>query len=141
MANGIRSSAPGGFLGTGWAFPVRVDPHGGLSWARGETDVEQAIWIVLATAKGERPMRPDFGCGIHDLVFAPGSPGTLGVVAGDVRRALTRFEPRIDVLEVRVETTAGLPERLLIRVDYRVRSTNAHHSLVYPFYLREGGGG
>lgn len=129
------------FLGTGWAFPVRVNPHGGLSYARGEADIEQAIWIILGTAPGERPMRPDFGCGIHDLVFAPNNPATRGAVAGDVRRALTRYEPRIDLTEVRVEATADAPERLLIKVDYRVRATNAHHSLVYPFYLREGGGG
>lgn len=127
-------------LGTGWAFPVRPDPHGGLAFARGPADVEQAIWIILGTAPGERPMRPTFGCGIHDLVFAPNSPATRGSVAEKVRQALTRFEPRIDLDEVRVEAFPDEPAKLLIRVDYRVRSSNATHSLVYPFYLREGRG-
>jgi phage baseplate assembly protein W len=141
MANGTRGSAGNDFLGTGWSFPVRVNPHGGLSYSRGEADIEQAIWIILATAPGERPMRPEFGCGIHDLVFAPNNPATRGGIADDVRRSLTRFEPRIDLAAVRVEATPDAPERLLIRVDYRIRATNAHHSLVYPFYLREGRGG
>lgn len=128
-------------LGTGWSFPVRVNPRGGLSFSSGEADVEEAIWILLGTAPGERPMRPGFGCGIHDLVFAPNSPATRGAVAAQVRQALTRFEPRIDLDEVRVEATPEAPERMLIRVDYRVRSTNAAHSLVYPFYVSEGRGG
>jgi uncharacterized protein len=135
------SDAPDAFLGTGWAFPVRVDRHGGLSWARGEADIEQAIWILLGTAPGERAMRPDFGCGLHELVFAPNTPATRGAVAGEVRRALSRFEPRIDVLEVRAEASPEAPERLLVRVDYRIRATQAQHALVYPFYLREGRGG
>ncbi|HSF43585.1 MAG TPA: GPW/gp25 family protein [Thermoanaerobaculia bacterium] len=128
-------------LGTGWAFPVRVNPRGGFSWSRGPEDVQEAIWILLGTAPGERPMRPDFGCGIHGLVFAPNSPATRGAVAEQVRLALTRYEPRIDLSEVRVEAVPEEPARLLIRVDYRVRATNASHSLVYPFYLSEGRGG
>jgi phage baseplate assembly protein W len=129
------------FLGTGFGYPVRLSPRGGFVLSAGERDVEEAIWIVLATAPGERPMRPDFGCGIHDLVFAPNTPATHGVIAREVRRALTRWEPRIDLNEVRVEAAAGEPERLLIRVDYRVRSTQAPHNLVYPFYIHEGAGG
>lgn len=127
-------------LGTGLRFPVRVGPSGGLSFARGEGDVEEAIWIVLGTAPGERVMRPEFGCGIHDYVFAPNSPATRGSIAHEVRVALTRFEPRIDVEAVRVEAPPEEPETLLIRVDYRVRATNAARNLVYPFYIREGAG-
>ena len=128
-------------LGTGFRFPVRIGPRGGFAFARGEADVEEAIWILLGTAPGERVMRPGFGCGIHDLVFAPQSAATFGAVAAAVRRALTRYEPRVDVEEVRVEAAPGEPEKLLLRVDYRVRATNASHNLVYPFYVREGTGG
>ena len=128
-------------LGTGWAFPIRVNPRGGLDYSRGERDVEEAIWILLGTAPGERVMRPDFGCGIHDEVFAANGPATRGAIADRVRRALTRYEPRIDVARVRVDAAAGEPEKLLIRVDYRVRATNASHNLVYPFYVTEGSGG
>lgn len=128
-------------LGVGWKFPIRVNPRGGLSFVGGEADIEEAIRIVLGTAPGERPMRPEFGCGIHDLVFAPNTPATRGGVAQQVRVALTRFEPRIDLEDVRVDAAPEEPEKLLIRVDYRVRATNASHNLVYPFYIREGTGG
>ncbi len=127
-------------LGRGWSFPLRVGPAGGLGFSEGERDVEEAIWIILGTAPGERPMRPRFGCGIHDLVFAPNSAGTRVRIQQAVRDALTRWEPRIDVLDVRVSSEPGRPNRLLIRVDYRIRSSNAFGNLVYPFYLREGEG-
>ncbi len=129
------------FLGNGWKFPIRVNPRGGLDFSREEQDIEEAIWILLGTAPGERVMRPRFGCGIHDEVFAPNSPATRGLIAHEVRRALTRFEPRIDVEQVRVDSPPEEPEKLLIRVDYRVRGTNAFHNLVYPFYVSEGAGG
>lgn len=124
------------FQGTGWRFPIRINPRGRISWSSGEQDIQEAIWIILSTAVGERQMLPDFGCGIHNLVFAPNNPGTRGNVMHTVRQALTKWEPRIDVLNVRV----GAPEenRLLIAIDYRVRSTNSFHNLVYPFYIREG---
>jgi len=83
-------------------------------------------------------MRPDFGCGIHDLVFAVNSPGTAGRVAGEVREALVQWEPRIDLLEVKARADGQAGERLLIEIDYRVRATNNRFNLVYPFYL-EGG--
>ncbi len=127
------------FLGTGFKFPVRVNPQGGVSLSSGEQDVQEAIWIVLATARGERQMRPDFGCGIHDYVFAPNNPATRSNIAQQVRLALTKWEPRIDVESVRVDASADEPNKLLIRVDYRVRSTNTSHNLVYPFFIREGG--
>jgi uncharacterized protein len=125
------------FLGRGLAFPLRIGPHGGFSLVRGEQDVEQAIWIVLSTARGERLMRPTFGCGIHDLVFAPNSPETRARIAHEVRTALTDWEPRIDVVEVRVERGTA-EEQLLIRIDYRIRTNNALHNVVVPFWFQEG---
>lgn len=129
------------FIGIGWRFPIRVSPRGGLSYTSGEDDIQEAIWIVLGTAPGERQMRPRFGCGIHSYVFAPNTPATRGRIAHEVRQALTKWEPRIDLLDVRVESEAGEQNKLLVRVDYRVRSTNAFHNLVYPFYIREGSEG
>jgi len=128
------------FLGTGWKFPIRVDAKGGFSFSSFEQSVQEAIWIILATARGERQMLPRFGCGIHDLVFAPNNPATLGQIAQLSRDALTEWEPRIDVLNVRTEIAAEEPEKLLIRVDYRIRANNSFHNLVYPFFIREGGG-
>ncbi len=128
------------FLGRGWQFPVRINPHGGLSYVSAEQDIVEALWIILSTSPGERQMLPRFGCGIHDFVFAPNSAATRGTIANAVRKALTTWEPRIDLVDVRVEAGAGEDNKLLIRIDYRIRSTNAYHNLVYPFYLKEGKG-
>jgi phage baseplate assembly protein W len=128
------------FLGTGWQFPIRVNSQGGLNFSSGEQNVAESIWLILATAQKERQMRPRFGCGMHELVFAPNNPSTFGNVSHLVRKALTEYEPRIDVLEVRVETGPEEPNKVLIRVDYRIRSTNSFHNMVYPFFIHEGPG-
>ena len=127
-----------GFLGVGWKFPLQVTPNGKIAQARYEQRIEESIYLILSTAKGERVMLLDFGCGIHDLVFAPNNAATLSVVAQNVRQALVTYEPRIDVLDINVETTPETPNLLLIRIDYRLRANNALGNLVYPFYINEG---
>lgn len=122
------------FLGVGWQLPVSLD-GGQIAMAADEESIREAIWIILATARGERQMRPDFGCGIHDLVFATNSAETVGRVATEVREALLLWEPRIDLEDVDVTNDPEEPNRLLIRVEYLVRSTNSQFNLVYPFYL------
>ena len=112
--------------------------NGRLAFARYEEDIEQAIQIVLLTARNERVMLPEFGCGIHDLVFAPNNTTTLTVVVQTVREALVAYEPRIDVLDVNAETAPEEPNLLLIRINYRIRANNALGNLVYPFYIGEG---
>jgi uncharacterized protein len=129
------------FLGTGWKFPVRVNPAGNLSWSVGEQSVQEAIWIILGTALCERQMLPSFGCGIHDLVFAPNNTTTQANVSHLVKQALSQGEPRIDVLDVNVSAAPDEANMLLIRVDYRIRSNNAMNNMVYPFYVTEGTGG
>lgn len=126
------------FLGKGLAFPVSPSPLGDLSTADGAEKVRQGIWLILATAPGERVMRPDFGCAISDLVFQPNTPATRGLAAVKVQEALTRWEPRIDLLNVTVDTAPGRRNRLLIRIDYRLRQNNAADNLVFPFFLDEG---
>jgi phage baseplate assembly protein W len=126
------------FLGRGWSFPVDLDPGGRFAEALQDEKVRQAIWIVLGTARGERIMRPDFGCGIHELVFSPDDTRTRARVADDVRAALTLWEPRIDLLDVTVRPRRGGPPTLEIALEYRVRSTNNVFNVVYPFYLERG---
>jgi phage baseplate assembly protein W len=128
---------PREFLGVGWKFPVRVNARGGLSYSRHEQDIEEAIWIILSTARGERVMAPAFGCGIHDYVFAPNNPATRGAICFEVHKALGEFESRIEVLGVRVESFPETDNQLLVRVDYRVLANNQKRNLVYPFYLTE----
>ena len=122
------------FLGVGVGFPVQYDSSGAVVTAQYEESVRQSVWIILGTSKGERVMRPDFGCGIYDLVFEVNSASTSGKVAQAVREALLLNEPRIDVRNVQVETQGG-GETLLINIEYQVRATNNVFNLVYPFYL------
>lgn len=125
------------FLGVGWKFPLQVTPGGKIAQSRYEQRVEESIYLILSTSRGERVMLPEFGCGIHDLVFAPNNPQTLSVVVQQVRQALVAYERRIDVLDVTVETAPDQPNLLLIRIDYRIRANNALGNLVYPFYIKE----
>ena len=128
------------FLGNGWKFAVRPGPGGCFLWSSGEQSVQESIWLILGTARGERQMLPTFGCGIHDMVFAPNNTATQGTIAHLVKDALTQWEARIDVLDVNVSSAAGEENTMLIRVDYRIRSNNAFGNLVYPFYITEGAG-
>lgn len=126
------------FLGVGWRFPLQVTPGGGIARSSLEQKIEESIYLILSTGKRERLMMPDFGCGIHDLVFAPDDAATVAEVGAGVRESLVRYEPRIDVLSVDAAPAPGQPNLLLIRVDYRIRSNNARANLVYPFYITEG---
>jgi phage baseplate assembly protein W len=122
-------------LGTGLAFPLGVDRRGGLALARDDDDVEQAISIILSTAPGERPMRPEFGCGVHDYVFDVVDAGTLGRMEEQIRTALARWEPRIDVLGIDFEHDPSADGPLAVTIHYRTRATNDVRNLVYPFYV------
>ena len=135
----MSGSSSTAFLGLGVAFPLATDPNGALQQASYDDCVQQSIWMILGTAKGERVMRPDFGCGIHDLVFDMVTSTTSGRIAAAVRDALLRFEPRIDVREVRVGPGEDA-NVLLIYIHYEIRATINAFNLVYPFYL-EGGVG
>jgi len=128
------------WLGRGWAYPVAIDPRtGSVAVAEYEADIRQSIFIILGTSPGERVMRPDFGCGIHDLVFEIVDVTTLTRIETAVRDALTRYEARIEVLSVAVDPAHERHGELLIELEYRVRRTNQVGNLVYPFYFREGG--
>jgi len=126
------------FLGKGWKFPIGVDSQGEIEMSEHEQDIKEAIWIILSTAKGERPMRPDFGCGIHDFVFAAINTTNIGLIESSVREALTVWERRIELKDVSVSTEKVDEGQLLISIDYEVRATNNEFNLVYPFYLTEG---
>ena len=122
-------------LGSGIAFPLQVDRRGGIALASDQTDVDQAIHLILSTAKGERPMRPDFGCGVHDFVFDTIDAAMIGKLETAIRAALDRWEPRIDVEDLGFDLSGVHDGQLLITITYRVRSTNNQRNLVYPFYV------
>ena len=126
------------FLGVGWKFPLQVTPSGAIAVSRLEQKIEESVFLILSTGKRERQMMPGYGCGIHDLVFAPDTPGTIAEVSASVREALVLHEPRIDVLGIEVSAAPGQRNVLLIRIDYRIRANNARGNLVYPFFITEG---
>lgn len=123
------------FIGAGWAFPVRTDPTGSIALVAQEREVEESIRLILSTAPGERPMRPLFGCAIHDHVFAPADSATAGLIAYEVRLSLERWEPRIDLVDVVVGFDAVDSGTLWIDVRYALRGTNDPRNLVFPFYV------
>jgi phage baseplate assembly protein W len=124
----------GDIIGNGWAFPVGVDARGRIALARRERDIEEAIRIILLTPKGQRPMRPEFGCEIHDLLFHPNDATTHGLATVYVKEALAFWEPRIEVDDVDVSPDPGDAARMLVRITYTVRATYDSRTLVFPFY-------
>jgi len=131
------------FLGVGWWYEVSAkDPSADQvspRMAYYDESIRQSIWIILSTARGERVMRPDFGCGIHNLIFALQNATTAGLVRHEVEQALLFWEPRIEVLRVSADPDPGASDpALLISVEYRVKSTNSRSNVVYPFYLERG---
>jgi uncharacterized protein len=122
-------------IGSGLAFPLQVDRRGGIALARDETDIEQAIELILGTAPGERPMRPEFGCGVHDFVFDTIDASTIGKMENAIRDALDHWEPRVVVETVEFDLSDVDEGRLMIDIGYRIRVTNTIRNLVYPFYV------
>lgn len=125
----------GNFLGTGFKFPFSVGPNGGLQLSKYETNIEESVRIIIGTALGERQMRPDWGCRIHDFVFAPNNTSTQTLVAHHVEEALAKHEFRIRNIEVEALPDPDSQERILVDVRYEIRATNSIHNLVFPFYL------
>lgn len=123
------------YLGRGLAFPVQLTPKGEIALVSAEQDIEQSIRIILSTMPGERLMRPEFGCRVHELLFEPQDATTEGLIVYYVEQALGRWEPRIEVQEVRVVRDGYDTGVLLVEIDYRIKSTHDERSIVYPFYI------
>ena len=124
-----------GVLGTGLAFPLGVDQRGAIALVGGETDIAQAISIILATAPGERPMRPEFGCAVHDHVFDVLDPAAFGAIESAVRQAIERWEPRATVVAVDFDLDARAEGRLDIVLTYEIPEVPGVRNLVHPFYV------
>jgi Bacteriophage baseplate protein W len=127
------------FIGRGWAFPLRTDATGGIALVSREREIEEAIRLIIGTAPGERPMRPEFGCRIHDYVFASADGTTASAIGAEVTEALRRWEPRIDVEDVVVSFDARDASVMYIDIRYSIRRTNDRRNLVFPFYVIPGG--
>lgn len=127
------------FLGRGWKFPIKVDPISGrIMMSEYEEDIAEAIRIILSTLKGERVMRPTFGCGIHSYAFGLTNSTTLKLMESSVKEAIQSWEPRVYQVEVEANPDPADPGKVLIRIAYAIRSTNNLFNIVYPFYISEG---
>jgi phage baseplate assembly protein W len=127
------------FMGKGFKFPPKLDSKTGkLQTVQYEDDIKEAILIILSTSRGERAMRPDFGCGIHDYVFESANTAMLSLMEASVKEALVQWEPRIDLKGVSAQKDSADPSKIMIEIEYAVRATNNPYNLVYPFYLNEG---
>lgn len=125
------------FLGIGLSFPLSVK-DGKIAWSRYEDSIKESIMLILNTAKGERIMRPDFGSGLHELVYSINNTTTASIAIFHVEEALKKWEPRIELIKVDVNADAKDGDRLIISIEYRIISTNTRHNLVYPFYIGRG---
>ena len=136
-ARGSREPATqdAGFVGRGFYWPMQVDHTGSIRMTDGAADLDRSMAVVLATAPGERVMRPEFGCRIWDLLFEPITPNLLGLMAQAVREALTQWEPRVTIEQVDPAPDPNDPGLVSIWITYRVKATNDRRNLVYPFYV------
>lgn len=123
------------FLGQGWNFPTQINARGGIGLVSGERDIEQSIRIILETSPGERVMRPEFGCRINELVFAPNNAATEGLLIHYIEEALAQWEPRIEVQEVEIDSDSQNSATLLAEITYLIKDTHDPRSIVYPFFL------
>ncbi len=122
------------FIGRGISFPLRTTASGALATVGDDQELREAMRLILGTAKGERPMRPEFGCGIHDLIFAPANSTTAGLAADEVRRSLNRWEPRVDVEDVTISYDNQNTALMYVGITYTVKGGNDPRNLVFPFY-------
>ncbi len=138
MTGPFGSARAKDFVGSGWSYPVGVDMRGRISLSHRERDIEESIVMILLTPKGQRVMRPEFGCEIHELVFAPNDATTAGLAAYYVQEALRMWEPRIEVRRIDANPDPDNEGRLLVQIDYEIKATYDQRSLVFPFYRIPG---
>ena len=123
------------FVGRGVAFPMRVNATGGLALVSSDEEIAESIRLILGTSPGERPMRPDFGCPIHNHLFGSVDASMIGMLGYEVTNSLALWEPRIEVTDVVVSPDESQPSLLYIDITYQVRDTNDPRNLVFPFYV------
>jgi len=125
-------------IGQGWRFPIKVNAKGSLDWSYGPDRIQAAIWMILSTSPGERLMLPTFGAGIKDYVFESNSEVVCARLQTAVKKALTQWEPRIQVVSVRAAPSPDQASLVLVTINYQIRDTNELYNMVYPFFLTEG---
>lgn len=122
-------------IGKGWAFPVQLDERNHVALTNEDNEISQAIYLILSTYPGERVMRPDFGCRIHDFVFAPANSATASGIEGEVKAAILQWEPRIILTSVRATPDQSADGLMMVEIKYELKSSRDPRALIFPFYL------
>jgi phage baseplate assembly protein W len=117
---------------------LQISPSGGVDMVDGNRSVRQALLLLLSTRPGERVMRPRYGCYLHRLVFSPNDAATAGLAIHYVRRAIERWEPRVEILALDAGQNPERPELLDVFLEYRVRATQHVEQLAFSVNLIEG---
>jgi uncharacterized protein len=126
------------FLGQGWSFPpVFSKQSRGVVMTSDEEDIRRSLEILLSTAIGERFLQPQYGCNLDEYVFEPFNATLSTEIRLTVKDAIEKFEPRLRLLAVRLDTGLINEGRVDIAVEYQVTTTNSRFNLVYPFYINE----
>ena len=129
------------FLGVGWSFPPEFHKHAdtlGVKMGADEEDIGESLRLLLSTRPGERVMQPDYGCGLHAMVFESIDESTVTELKDIIERAVLFYEPRITLEKIDMNTEDEMEGRLKIQLNYTVRRTNTRSNIVYPFYYLEG---
>lgn len=138
MTRTAKRTRPAGFLGTGWAFPPSFGPGGAeLELVADEQDVEQALTILFATRRAERPMQEHFGCNLDEQLFAELDHALVSNLTSMISDAILAHEPRIALEDVDVNVDPHEAGCLRITLDYTILATNSRYNMVFPFYLTE----
>ncbi len=114
---------------------LRIGPAGRVEMVEEDVSVRQAILLLLSTSLGERVMRPDYGCSLRQLVFAPNDDTTAGLAIHYVRQALERWEPRVEIVKLDAGRAEGAGDRLSILLEYRVKATQRAGSAAFDINL------
>lgn len=125
------------FLGKGWKMPVSVFKEK-VQTSEGKNSIKESIMLILSTGKGERVMRPEFGCRLKEMVYASNNISTATLIKGHIEEALLNWEPRIEVLDITANPRQNEPV-MDISIEYLVKTSNSKDNLVYPFYLESVG--
>jgi uncharacterized protein len=126
------------FLGTGWGFPPEFNKRdGAVRMVSGEEDIEESLRILVSTVPRERVMQPDYGCGLKAQVFETIEESTFTLIRDAIERAVLYFEPRVDLENIEINEEQAIDGVLLLKLHYRVKTTNNRSNLVYPFYFLE----
>jgi uncharacterized protein len=130
---------PKSFLGTGWSFPPQfLDTTEGIKMSHDDEDIAESIYILLTTLPGERIMTPEYGCDLHSQVYKNINRTTLTTIEDMILTAIQKFEPRVDVDNIFIDTSQQIDGKLSINITYIIKGVNSRKNLVYPFYLIEG---